>query len=40
MYLCRANSVEEISEVAKLKCLPFLRALILTGTNNVSNDLC
>lgn len=26
----RANPVEEISEVAKLKCLPFLRALVLT----------
>ena len=27
----RANPVEEISEVAKLRCLPFLRALILSG---------
>lgn len=26
----RANPIEEISEVAQLKCLPFLRALILS----------
>ena len=29
----RANPVEEISEIGKLKCLPFLRALILSGKN-------
>ena len=29
---CRANAVAEFSEVAKLQSLPFLRALILTGT--------
>lgn len=28
----RANPIEEISEVAQLKCLPFFRALILSGT--------
>lgn len=27
----RANSIENMSELAKLKCLPLLRALVLTG---------
>lgn len=35
---CRANAVAEFSEVAKLQSLPFLRALILTGTLCVSDE--
>ena len=34
----RANAVAEFSEVAKLQSLPFLRALILTGTLCVRLD--
>ena len=28
---CRGNKVAELSDINKLKCLPMLRALSLTG---------
>ena len=36
----RGNPIEEISEVANLKCLPFLRALILSGNRIVVPYCC
>lgn len=29
--MCRGNAVAELTEIRKLVCLPFLRALILSG---------
>ena len=28
---CRSNQLEDLSELKKLQCLPFLRAIVLTG---------